>query len=152
MTRVLVPLLALGLFAGCGAAKPESTAKTLTHGRLVYLANRACAADLRRDRALPRATNPASFRKRLRGGIESGEQLLSVLNGLTPPPADARAYRRLLRAENHADSVATHMLANYGSYRTLRAFKHDVRRLKRLGRKVKASARTLGMHVCVKDS
>ena len=152
MIRFLVPLLALVLFAGCGATKPDPTAKPLTHGRLVYLADRACAADLRNGRALPPVTNPASFVKRVRGAIKSGEQLLSVLNGLTPPPSDAKVYRRLLAAENRSDSVATHVLANYGSYVTLRAFKHDVRRLKRLGRRVKASARNLGMHVCAKDN
>jgi hypothetical protein len=152
VTRFLVPLLALGMFAGCGATKSASTPKPLTHGRLVYLADRACAIDLRNGRALAPVTNRATFIKGLRSTIKSGERLISVLNTLTPPPSDAKVYRRLLSAEDYADSVATHVLANYGSYVTVHAFKHDVRRLKRISRRIKANARKLGMHVCAKDA
>ena len=123
---------------------------TLTHGRFVYLADRACAADLRYDRTLKPATSPDTFVKDVRLSIKSGEHLIFVLRGLTPPPYEAAAFRRFLAAENGSDRVATHLLDSYGNT-TLRSFRHDVHRLRILDRRIRSRAAKLGMHVCAKD-
>jgi uncharacterized protein YceK len=154
MRRIAYLLAAALLLSGCGSVLTKEdlkpTAPTLTHGRLVYLADQACAADLRYDRTLKPATSPTSFVKNLRLSIKSGEHLIFVLRGLTPTPSDAAAFRRFLAAENGEDLVATHLLDSYGDM-TVREFKHDVRRARILDRRVKARAEKLGMHVCAKD-
>jgi hypothetical protein len=145
-------LAALAL-SGCGVLTKENlkpTAPTLTHGRLVYLADRACAGDLRYDRTLKPATNPETFLKNLRLSLKSAERLNFALRGLTPPPSDSAAFRRFLAAENGQDLVATHLRDSYGDM-TVREFKRDVRRIRILDRRVQARARRLGMHVCAKD-
>jgi hypothetical protein len=153
MRRIALLLVAAGLLSGCGVLtkqdlKPQ--APTLTHGRLVYLADQACTADLRYDKTLKIPKTPVEFVKYLRLEIKSGEHLIFVLRGLTPPPADAAAFHRYLAAENGADLVANHFLDAYGDL-TVREFKRDIRHSKILTRRIHARARRLGMHVCAKD-
>ena len=88
--------------------------------------------------------------KTYRRAIKSGEHLIFVLRGLPPPPSDAAKFRFFLAAENGADRVANHLLDSYGNT-TRRSFRHDVRRLRILGRRIEARAKKLGMHVCAKD-
>ena len=153
MRRIALVLVAACLLSGCGVLTKEQLkpqAQTLTHGRLVYLADHACAADLRYDRSLKTPTSPETFVKYLRLNIRSGEHLIFVLRGLTPPPSDAVAFRRFLAAENGEDLVSNHVLDSYGDM-TVRQFKHDVSRSRILDRRVRARAKRLGMHVCAKD-
>ena len=145
-------MLAAALLSGCAvvtAKELKPVPPTLTHGRLVYLADRACAADLQYDRRLKTPTNPEAFVKYLRLSIKSGEHLLFVLRGLAPPPSEVAAFRHLLAAENGADLVANHFLDEYGDM-TVHRFKHLVRRSRILDRRIHIRAKVLGMHVCSK--
>jgi hypothetical protein len=147
------PVLAVFLVAGCGvltSAKLKPATKTLSHGRFVYLANRACAADLRFNRRLKAPTDETSYLKNVRLSIKSGEHLIFVLRALLPPPAEAAAFRRLLAAENGEDLLVNQYFDQFGDL-THRQFNHFVERSKILDRRVNARARKLGLHVCAED-
>jgi hypothetical protein len=153
MRRLASLVLAGFVLSGCAvltSQKLKPQPKTLSHGRFVYLANRACAADLRFDRTLKPATNETTYLKNLRLAIKSGEHLIFVLRGLTPPSADDAAFRRFLAAENGEDLVANHYFDQFGNL-TRREFKHLIRRSKILDRRIQARATRLGLDTCAKD-
>ena len=141
------------VLSGCGVLNKQElkpTAPTLTHGRLVYLADRACAADRHRTNGLKKAADEDSFIKNLHIAIKSGERLIFVLRGLEPPPSDAVAYRRLLAAENGADLNANRLLDAIGD-EPLRRIEHYFKRGSVYNRRIDSRAKKLGMRICAKD-
>jgi hypothetical protein len=146
-------LVAAFLLSGCGVLTKEDlkpAPKTLSHGRFVYLADRACARDIRRARALKHPTSAAMVSRELHFAIRSGEHLIFVLRGLAPPPSEAADFRRLLAAENGEDLVATHLAEAFdgGQVQRVRTL---VRKLRILGRRVHSRSAKLGLHACAKD-
>jgi hypothetical protein len=153
MRRVTLLLVAALLLSGCAVLtsqqlKPEP--ETLTHGRFVYLADRACARDIRNAKGFKRPTSHAMYDRELKAATRSGEHLLFSLRGLAPPPADAKEFRRMLASLNLEDLLQHHVL-EAGDQGEIERVKTLYRRGAATDRRFKARAENLGLHDCAKD-
>jgi hypothetical protein len=154
MRRIAYLVAAACLLAGCGVLtkqdlKPQ--VPTLSHGRFVYLANRACARNERRQKRISRrhAKSAVALDKELHTSLNTGERLLFILRGLTPPPADTADFRRLLATANDEVLVETHLLQAFeeGQARVVRT---RLKRLRALDRRFDARSAKLGLTICAK--
>src|SRR5213080_3035449 len=102
MRRVAVFLLAAFLLSGCAVLSKQElkpSAPTLTHGRLVYLADRVCRRDIRREKRAFREKpkNHVQYDRELNAVLRGYERALFDLRGLAPPPAVRRSSATCLR-------------------------------------------------------
>lgn len=154
MRRIALLLVAACLLSGCGVLTQEQLkpqAQTLTHGRFVYLANRACARNERRQKQIGRKkpkSAPAVSRQ-LQVSLNAIGHLIFVLRGLVPPPAAAVDFRRLMATANDEELVATHLLEAFNEGQ-VEGVKARVRRFRALDRRFDARAAKLGLSVCAK--
>ena len=130
--------------------------ETLTHGRFVYLANRACRRfEHRVSRHQPVKSNDP-FQKYLNAlaylkhvAMPGYDRLLFELHGLAPPPADAVAFRRMLATFNYTDLVIHHFFQATDELQKTR-LKTLSRRLDRLSKRIHNRAGKVGLHSCAK--
>jgi hypothetical protein len=152
--RWLAPVLAVFLVAGCGgvltSAKLKPKARTLTHARFVYLANRACASDIRITRNFKTPRSHEMYDRELRAETRSAEHLIFVLRGLAPPAADAAALRHMLAPLNLEDLIAHHLL-DAGDQGQVERVNTLFKRGRIADRRFESRAKKLGLHVCAKD-
>lgn len=153
MRQFAVLVLAAFLLSGCAVLTKQElkpAAKTLTHGRFVYLAERICARDLRHDKALTKPTNPQQFQRQFSAVIRSYEQTLFDLRGLAPPASEAKSFRHLLARFNLQDLLGNNLLgaSELGDVRTFRSI---LRKLDRNDAILKARALALGLPTCAKE-
>jgi hypothetical protein len=151
--RWTAPLLAACLLSGCAVLTKQElkpVPKTLSHGRFVYLANRACARDLRATKNFPRPTSHAMYDRELTKATKSGEHLLFVLRGLNPPASEAKAFRRMLAALNLEDLLAHHVL-EAGDLGQRERVKTIFKRGRITDRRFRSRAARLGLDICAKD-
>jgi hypothetical protein len=146
-------LAAVFLLSGCAVLTKQElkpAPETLSQGRFVYLADRACA---RAERGLKGHRNPRSYDEALRDLqkllIPAYERLLFDLHGLAPPPSEAVAYRRLLATLNNEDLVIHHTVDALGQLQRQRV-KTGLRRLGVLDRRVAVRAKRVGLKTCGK--
>jgi hypothetical protein len=152
MRRFALLLVAAFLLSGCTVLSSqhlEPAPETLTHGRLVYLADRACGRAFGR---LPKIEPGLSYRElnhRLHRLVRTQEHLLFVLHGLPPSAADVAAYRQLLASFNYEDLLQHNFLQAFeeADVRHLRTY---ARRIQRFAVELRLRARSLGMHICAK--
>jgi hypothetical protein len=153
MRRVALLLLAAFLLSGCGVLTKEElkpVPETLTHGRFVYLANRACGNFELRIRRLAHPASPeAAVADLQKFGVPAYERLLFELRGLTPPPSDAVAFRRMLATFNHEDWILHRFLEAAEASQVSRAY-WIRKRLDHVARGLNASAAKLGLDTCAK--
>jgi hypothetical protein len=131
-------------------AGAQACPQTLSQGRFVYLADRACA---RAERGLKGHRNPRSYDEALRDLqkllIPAYERLLFDLHGLAPPPSEAVAYRRLLATLNNEDLVIHHTVDALDQIQRQRV-RTGLRRLRVLDRRVAVRAKRVGLKTCGK--
>jgi len=145
-------LVLLVLFAtGCdvlGSTKLKPQPKALSRAQLVRAANRACARSARQVKNIKKPKNPfealQDFRRYV---VPRYERLLFVLRGLTPPPADAVAYRRMLATFNLFD-LTFHRALDSIDARQIKQVKRLAKRLDFLGKRIDSRAKRLGLRVC----
>lgn len=151
MRRIAYLLVAAFVLSGCGVLTKEDLkpqAKTLTHGRLVYLADRACRHEKRHIPVFKPGTSPAEAERKLHKVLlPTYDHLLFNLHGLAPPPADAVAYRRMLATLNDSDLIIHHAVDAVDALQRQRV-RSLVRRLDFLGRRLNNRAAKLGLHTC----
>ena len=142
------------LLSGCAVLSKQElkpAAKTLSHGRLVYLADSYCRrADLRLRRHRSGKGCLAAIAYLRRVYLPEFDRLLFQLHGLTPPPWDVVAYRRMLATANDIDLVAHHFFQAADELQIRRA-KPLIPRLRRLGNRFQARAKRVGLKTCAKD-
>ncbi len=153
MRRVAVFLLAAFLLSGCAVLQKQElkpAAKTLTHGRLVYLADRTCA---RTDRRVARHKQPKGYESFLtflqHVVMPEYDRQLFELRALAPPPSDVVAYRRMLATFNEEDLVIDNFFQAADQLQLRRA-KSLARRLDRLDKRLKGRAARVGLKTCAK--
>jgi len=153
MRRFALLLLAAFLLSGCAVLTKQElkpVPKTLTHGRLVYLANRACErAVLRLKRHRPARGYLPAIAYLQHVFLPENDRLLFELRALTPPPSDAVAYRRLLATFNYEDLVVHHFFQAADEVQRQRT-KSLLHRLKRVDRRLNSRAAQLGLKTCAK--
>jgi len=124
----------------------------LTHGRFVYLAEHICARDLRYSKKILKRQpkNPARFQREFSAVINSYEQTLRDLRGLTPPTSDAKSFRHMLARFNLQDLLGNNLLqaSELGEVHT---FKSTLRKLDRNDKVLKARALALDLPTCAKE-
>jgi hypothetical protein len=151
--RIALLLLAAFLLSGCGVLTKEElkpVPETLTHGRFVYLANRACGRFDLRIRRLAHPTSPeAALADLQKFGVPAYERLLFELRGLSPPPSDAVEFRRMLATFNHEDGILHRYIEAAETSQVSRAY-WIRKRLERVGRGLNARAAKLGLDTCAK--
>jgi hypothetical protein len=140
---------AVGLVAGCGGAASAPPAKTLSHGRFVYLAARACARAHRQAAAIGQPTNLQTFVRGLRKAIPQLDDRVAHLRTLTPPPGDAVAFRRMVTNFDKAE-FAAHRLLDALDAHEFRLAKTLLRRLERFDKRLNRRSRNLGLRACAK--
>jgi hypothetical protein len=153
MRRIALLLVAAGLLSGCGVLTKQDLqpqAPTLSQGRFVYLANKACA---HAERRLKGHRKPRSYEEALNDlqkyFIPAYERLLFDLHGLTPPSAETVGYRRLLASLNDEDLVIHNTVQALDELQRLRV-KAGLHRLHILDRRVAARAEKVGLKTCGK--
>jgi hypothetical protein len=145
----------LALRRGCrdGApslAKPQPQAKTLTHGRLVYLADGACGRFERGVIHRGKATSFPRAKANFETAMSAYERMLFALRGPTPPESDAVAYRRMLASAKEEDLLLHHLFDAVVGVQKQRVGTLG-RRLERLGKRFDARATKVGLHVCARE-
>ena len=153
MRRFALLLFAAFLLSGCAVLSKQDlqpAPKTLSHGRLVYLADRACRRFERRAKQHQPGKNYEAFLAYFQRSLPLFDRLLFELRGLAPPPADAAAYRRMLASINNADLVLHHFFQAADELQRERA-KTLARRLDRVGKRINARAAKVGLKTCAKD-
>jgi hypothetical protein len=153
MRRVAVLLLAALLLSGCAVLTKQQlkpVPETLSHGRLVYLGDRACRRFERRvDRRRPGKGYEAALANLQHVLMPAYDKLLFELRGLAPPPPDAVAYRRMLATFNDADLVL-HNFFQAADEVQIKRVKTLQARLDRLGRRLNARVAKVGLRTCAK--
>jgi hypothetical protein len=149
--RWLALLLAAFVLAGCDVWQSQDlkpVPETLTHGRLVYLANRDCKREEHKARTFKVGKTPGQTLKRLQTiVVGSNEHLLFLLRGLAPPPADAVAYRQFLGNFNQEDLVLNHAIEVLAAHEFVQV-KYTLKRLNRIDRRLTNRADALGLDAC----
>jgi hypothetical protein len=154
-------LAAAFLLSGCAVLSKQElkpAAPTLTHGRLVYLANRACRRFVRRVKrhkprivpGEPRQNYEAILADFQHVYLPATDKLLFDLHGLAPSPADADHYRLMLATLNDEDLVIHNFFQAIDEIQLQRA-KTLVRRVDRLGKRLDARAAKVGLKSCGKS-
>lgn len=134
-----------------GHGKSPPAPKTLSRARFVYLADRACAREHRREKGIPKPTSPTAFVKSLQRAIKSLEREIVALRALNPPNADAALYGRVLSGLHAQDLDATNLISAYEENQLGHA-KALARRLDKLNTRLRPLNRKLGLRACAKDS
>ena len=153
MTRVLVPLLAVAFLVGCDTTETakRQPPKTVSHGRFIYLANRACRVAIHEMNAIKVPPAGQTLDPAARAFEKAYERLLATLHGLAPPPSQADTYRRMLdtaTAQKLAFAKLFDAFAVAG--RHVRAENALGRRADKLGAKANRLSERLGLTVCAK--
>jgi len=146
-------VLALVLTTGCAGIsgkKKTPPAKTLSHGRFVYLANRACARANGRAKRIKNPTSFETFVAGLRKAIPVFESEIVDFRALAPPPSDAASFRRLL-ATLDAEDLAGHGLLDAVEARQVRRGKTLARRVDVLSKRFNKRATKLGLRICTRS-
>jgi hypothetical protein len=153
MRSISVLLLAALLLSGCAVLtkqKLKPVPETLSQGRLVYLADRACRRFERRvDRPRPGKGYEAALANLQDVLMPAYDRLLFELRGLAPPPPDAVAYRRMLATFNDTDLVLHNFFQAVDEVQIKRLETLQAR-LDRLGRRLNARATKVGLKTCAK--
>lgn len=136
------------LVAGCGSTS-RPPAKTLSHGRFVYLADRVCARAHRQGAALGKPTNLNTFIRGLRKAIPLLESEIADLRALTPPSRDAAPFQSMLANLDKEDVVGHDFLDSLEAHQMQRA-RSLARRIDRLDKRLRAQTRKLGLPTCAK--
>jgi hypothetical protein len=124
--------------------------ETLTHGRLVYLADRACGRYEHRVTRHKGENGYLAFLTYLqRVFMPATDRLLFELHGLSPPPADSVDYRLMLATLNNEDLV-THHFFQAADELQIERVKALSRRIKRLGKRLDTRASKVGLKTCAK--
>ena len=152
MRRCALLLLAAVVLSGCAVLSKQElkpVPKTLTHGRFVYLADRACARDIRRSkRALKqKPKNQVQYDRKLNEVLKGYEQALFDLRSLAPPPSAAEEFRHLLAAFNYQDLLG-HNLLQAGDLGQARKVKALIKKLEVNDINLKSRALELGLKTC----
>jgi hypothetical protein len=152
MRRIALLLVAAGLLSGCGVLTKQDLqpqAPTLSQGRFVYLANKACA---HAERRLKGHRKPRSYEEALidlqKYFIPAYERLLFDLHGLTPPRPKQSAIDACSPASTTRTSSSTTVQA-LDELQRLRV-KAGLHRLHILDRRVAARAEKVGLKTCGK--
>ncbi|HEY2354641.1 MAG TPA: hypothetical protein VGH79_07080 [Gaiellaceae bacterium] len=138
------------LVAGCGGGTSAPPAKTLSHGRFLYLAHHIlCPHPNRKGAATGKPTTYQGYVRQARKDVSTFEGYIARLRNLTPPAADAGRFHHLLTVLDKIDGDLHSLLDVVGS--------HDVQSVHSLGRRLKvlekrlmAPAKKLHLRSCVK--
>lgn len=134
-----------------GKSQSAPAPKTLSRARFVYLADRACAREHRREKGIPKPTSPTTLVKSLQRAIKSLEGEIVALRALRPPDADAALFGRVLSALDAQDLDATNLISAYEENQVGRA-KAFARRLDKLDKRLRTLDRRLGLRACGRDA